>query len=101
MPHPGDDYPDFTENAQGGFIKGFLLTRRANQYKRHIDGSWYPVTFKCHYGLAGFWFAGVRVRPEMTRFIVFSDRINNTTSRGRRILPNRVRHNNTHIRSMG
>jgi hypothetical protein len=30
MPHPGDDYPDFTENAQGGLIKGFLLIQRAS-----------------------------------------------------------------------
>jgi len=82
-------------------MKRFLLIRRANHYKRHIGGSWYSVTFEaCHYGLAGFRFAGFRVRPGMTRFIVFSDPINNTTSRGRRILPNRVRHNNTHIRSM-
>jgi len=22
MPHLGDDYPDFTENAQGGLING-------------------------------------------------------------------------------
>jgi hypothetical protein len=50
------------EDLSKGF---FLLTWRANQYKRHIGGSWYPVTFKaCHYGLAGFQLAGFRVRPE-------------------------------------
>ena len=58
-------------------MKRFLLTRRANQYKRHIGGSWYSVMFEaCHYGLAGFRFAGFRVRPGMTRFIVFPGWIN-------------------------
>ena len=31
MPHPGDDYPDFTENAQGGLIKGFLSINLASK----------------------------------------------------------------------
>jgi hypothetical protein len=41
---PGNDYPDFTENAQGGLIKGFLSINLASKpvqtsYRRKLVSS--------------------------------------------------------------